>query len=397
MNTQNTTEMTNTPLEASAHSAALECYDAKNFTTAVTEDGAIQYMPGGLHTITPTQGGRAVTVTVMVDADSAAAMEEERKALVANGKSPYFSITHENDVAAFRPTKFYWATKPDATGKLSEGVWADGEWTASGKAARDGKDFKFFSPTFHVSSLTDDPATVVCQPMAKPVMGSLVNDPAFDKISPLFAKHASTLEAGGRGSGRLDYPSAADAATVSDLSANLASRRAAAKNSPASHRAAEDAHTAAVLAHQQAGTLCDNDRTKMLHDGMADFHTEMSGFHAGYDDSDEGLTDAAPADERASASDASSEHATLMSVELFAQAHAEALQSCADLNAAMSHAPPAHLAALADIESESWRNIADWAERTGYHGASGTYRESQQLAETYGNVCREQTRLGGVR
>jgi hypothetical protein len=70
MNTQNTTEMTNTPLEASAHSAALECYDAKNFTTAVTEDGAIQYMPGGLHTITPTQGGRAVTVTVMVDADS---------------------------------------------------------------------------------------------------------------------------------------------------------------------------------------------------------------------------------------------------------------------------------------------------------------------------------------
>jgi hypothetical protein len=151
-------------------------------------------MPGGLHSITPSQNGRPVTVAVLVDASSADKLEEQRKALTANGKKPFFSIQHASEKAGFWPSRFYWDKKVDATGKLSEGVWADGEWTASGKAARDGKDFRTFSPTFHVDRITTDteePAHVICQAGARANMGALENDPAFSAMSPLWARNAA--------------------------------------------------------------------------------------------------------------------------------------------------------------------------------------------------------------
>jgi hypothetical protein len=392
---KNTTEITNSALEAGAHSAALDCYDAKNFTTAITEDGTIQYMPGGLHTITPSQGGRAVTVTVMVDADSADAIEQERQEIVARNKSPYFSITHENQIAGFRPTKFYWAARPDVTGKLSEGVWADGEWTASGKAARDGKDYKFFSPTFFVSSTTDNPATVICNPAASVIMGSLVNDPAFDKISPLFAKDASgeTLEAGGRGSGRVDYTTARDAAVVSDLSASLASQRALSKGSPAANRAAADAHKDAVTRHEAAGELGISDGTKTWHKKMVDLHSGMGDFHESCADCAPTSVIPAQLDEKPApnaASDASTEHATLLSVESFAEAHNAAVQASDAANVAIASAAPAlHIASLSAAESKAWENIADWAERNNYLLAGQGYREAELLAKNASEVWKE--------
>jgi hypothetical protein len=83
----------------------------------------------------------------------------------------------------------------DATGKMATGVWADGEWSGSGKRARDEKDFRSFSPTFFVDDTRNDwdfPAKVVCNVDARANMGALENDPAFGAaMSPIFAKDAS--------------------------------------------------------------------------------------------------------------------------------------------------------------------------------------------------------------
>lgn len=182
-------------LDASARAVPLECASATGtkFQSGVTEDGTLMYMPSGLHTITPSQGGRPVTVTLLIDASAAQAAEDQRVALTAKGKKPFFSIQHGTEIAGFWPTKFYWGTKMDATGKYAEGVWADGEWTASGKDARDGKDFRTFSPTFHVDSIRNDttnPAKVICQYEARANMGALENDPAFQSMSPLWARNA---------------------------------------------------------------------------------------------------------------------------------------------------------------------------------------------------------------
>jgi len=147
------------------------------------------YFPAGVHTITPSQGGRPVTVTVKIDQASAQAVERQRQLVAASGNKPFFSIQHNTQVAAFWPSKFSWDTRRDANGELVSGVWADGEWSASGREAVEGKDFRSFSPVFFVDGVrndTDNPAKVVCNPDAKLNFGALENDPAFQKICPLW-------------------------------------------------------------------------------------------------------------------------------------------------------------------------------------------------------------------
>lgn len=167
------------------------------------EPGFLMYMPAGLNTITPSQGGRPVTVTLVVDASSADAVERQRTLLEAKGKKPFFSIQHGTEIAGFWPEKFSWGTRMDATGKYVEGVWADGFWTGSGKKARDEKDFRSFSPTFFVDEVKDnpsDPAIVVCNADARANMGALENDPAFGRaMSPIWASNASGMDAGLKG------------------------------------------------------------------------------------------------------------------------------------------------------------------------------------------------------
>jgi hypothetical protein len=387
-----TTTDNDTALEASAHSDALECFDTPNFRSSLTEDGSIQYMPAGLHTITPSQNGRAVTVTVLVDAASADTMEEERQALVARGKSPYFSITHEDDVAAFRPNRFSWATRPDASGKLSEGVWADGEWTASGKAARDGKDFKYFSPTFFVSNVQDNPATIVCNAMAGACMGSVVNDPAFDKISPLFAKDAGTdtLEAGGQGSGRKpsSYDNAKDAAAQADLDADTATEAAERKGTAELHQTAAAAHKTAISKNVVAARLGTDDATKQKHRDLVSFHSDLSSYHSGCATA---ATDS-PQPE-AQAADAAGEHAYLMSVGFFADAHNAAVEASAKTSAALAASGSYYsLAATFAAEERAWAEVASMACRNGFAAAGAEYLQRQSTAgsnaEVYGLVAK---------
>ena len=158
----------------------------------------IHYMPAGLHRITPSQGGKPVTVCVLIDEVSAERMEEQRAALEAAGNKPFFSVQHNTQIAAFWPTKFFWDKRIDATGSFVAGVWAEGEWTKAGKEAVEGKNFRTFSPTFFVDKISndeDDPAQVEANSNAKLNMGALENDPAFEKISPLWcSKNGQTPE-----------------------------------------------------------------------------------------------------------------------------------------------------------------------------------------------------------
>ena len=174
----------------------IHCAFGSALTSGVTVDNTIMYMPGGISSITPSQNKKAVDVLVEVNAQTAREMQEQLEALNESGKKPYFSFgdnSHASDQASFWPSKFFWATRQDATGKMATGVWVTGEWSDEGKRVVEGKVFRCFSPTFFVDAVRNDPkkpAQVICEREAGPNMGALVNDPAFEKISPLWAKRS---------------------------------------------------------------------------------------------------------------------------------------------------------------------------------------------------------------
>src|SRR6266446_7795112 len=149
-----------------------------------TTTNEILFLPIGLHAITPVSGGIGRPIKVKIDNNAASAIQKQHEVLMASGKRPYFDFNHEDGPASFWPESFAW--------RAGEGVVAKGEWSARGRNAVEGKDFRAFSPVFHVDNKRSDPATVVCKDTADPNMGGLVNNPAFDNL-PLWAKNAEQL------------------------------------------------------------------------------------------------------------------------------------------------------------------------------------------------------------
>ncbi len=151
---------------------------------APTATGEMMYMPGGVQTITPVEGGIGAPIRVMVDAAGAAALNQQCVALKARNKRPFFDFNHEDGPASFWPEEFFYRESPEP------GIYCRGEWTATGRASVEGKEWRQFSPVFHVDNKRANPARIVCRDLAKPNMGGLVNDPAFHQILPLWAKNA---------------------------------------------------------------------------------------------------------------------------------------------------------------------------------------------------------------
>jgi hypothetical protein len=166
----------------------IECARAlPSLLSDVAMPDAILYLPAGLHPISPSQGGKPVKVVVEINQLSAERMEQQRRALVAGGGKPFFSVQHNTQIAAFWPTKFFWDTRRDPTGAMVSGVWAEGEWSQAGKDAVQGKNFRSFSPTFFVDKVSNDendPALVEANSSAPLNMGALENDPAFGRAMP---------------------------------------------------------------------------------------------------------------------------------------------------------------------------------------------------------------------
>ena len=175
-----------------------------------TSAGRFMYMPAGRHVITPSCQGKPVTVVVDVKpVEAAAALNRQLDAVrrTSAPQRPYFDFNHEKDRASFWPERF------EAGG---DGVYVIGEFSASGKAAVEGKDYRAFSPLFYTDaeiplqalrsapSLTiapgklgsaEAPAQVICFESAGLNFGGLVNEPAFRAMQPLFAKSAEAAGA----------------------------------------------------------------------------------------------------------------------------------------------------------------------------------------------------------
>jgi hypothetical protein len=156
----------------------IECRAAVEISA--TSRNEVLFLPIGLHSITPVAGGIGRPIKVKVDASTADAIEAQRKIMAGKGKRPYFDFDHEDGAASFWPEGFTW--------RNGEGVIAKGEWTSRGRKAVEGKDYRAFSPVFHVDNKRSDPAKVICMEHAAPNMGGLVNNPAFNL--PLWAKNA---------------------------------------------------------------------------------------------------------------------------------------------------------------------------------------------------------------
>ena len=322
-------------------SACVEAKAAKSILNPIA-DGIIMYMPSGTHTITPSQNGRPVTVSVAIDASAAEKLETQRAALEAGGKKPFFSVQHSTQIAAFWPAEFFWDTRLDATGSLVEGVWARGEWTRAGREAVEGKDFRTFSPTFFVDAIRNDPnrpVQVVCNDEAKANMGALENDPAFQTISPLWAHDASApgtpkpkpegvtteklivmvhdelrasnpdlqdvvtalsfkydmrvnandvaralrgeaLEAGGPGSGpHPGYAAAKEKAEASSKEAHEDTAKISGEGTSNEHHIAGNLHSQAAFEHRGAAFAAQDDKTMKEHLGTAKEHDQKAQSH----------------------------------------------------------------------------------------------------------------------
>lgn len=146
---------------------------------AVSVEGAgdLMVMPGGVHKITATRAGEPVTVTIAVGPEAASSLQSALEAHQAAGpQKPYFDFDHSRGPASAWPTSFEWRNAP------RPGVYAKVEWSKAGKDAIEGRMYRAFSPTFFTDR--SEPARVTGAPLN---MGSLVNEPAFQMISPLWA------------------------------------------------------------------------------------------------------------------------------------------------------------------------------------------------------------------
>src|SRR5215471_18765232 len=162
------------------NNGAIECRAAVNLDRVSRNE--IVFLPVGVHAITPVSGGIGKPIRVLVDAETAGTIERQRAEIEARtDKRVYFDFNHEDGRASFWPKSFHW--------RASEGVVAKGEWSESGRKAVEGKDFRAFSPVFHVDDKRKEISRVICAESASPNMGGLVNDPAFSAL-PLWAKNA---------------------------------------------------------------------------------------------------------------------------------------------------------------------------------------------------------------
>ncbi|MDR0535724.1 MAG: phage protease [Puniceicoccales bacterium] len=143
--------------------------------------GELMVFPAGEHVIHATANGEPVTMTVRVDEATVAAMNASLTDFRLAGKRPFFDFDHANGPASAWPLRFFWKDGP------APGVYAQVEWSQAGLAAVKGRNYRCFSPAFFTDCA--NPRLVIGAPLN---MGGLVNDPAFERIAPVWAKNNLT-------------------------------------------------------------------------------------------------------------------------------------------------------------------------------------------------------------
>lgn len=151
---------------------------AAGMTSVDGAPSAIVYLPKGSHTINATVDGVPSAIDVTIDEQVAQTLQQSLEARQANNVRPIIDFDHQDTgPAAGLPKRFYWDDE--------EGVMLEVDWTGSGKAAVEARDYSYFSPLF----LIDDEGRPTGLHEQRPV-GGLVNDPAFRSIRRIAAAHA---------------------------------------------------------------------------------------------------------------------------------------------------------------------------------------------------------------
>lgn len=149
------------------------------FQSELSEAGSIVFLPEGTHTITASVGGKPKTLTVTVDERVLAGFAEDLARRQESNVRPFAGFDHKPGAASFIPQGFRY--------EPGVGLMLDVDWTSAGRAAIEGRDYSYFSPTFLVSK--DGIPTGLT---GRGEIGSLVNDPAFEEIPRIAASHQET-------------------------------------------------------------------------------------------------------------------------------------------------------------------------------------------------------------
>lgn len=169
---ESVTEILNAKMERISASFAAESFDGN-------APDSIVFMPAGKHEIQASKGGKPALVKVSVTQTAAERFDAQLKQAIADadaGKSsrPFVDFQHEGGRAAAIPTGFSWDS--------SKGIMLHLDWTASGRAAVEGRDFSYFSPEWLQNG--EEPSGLA---LPGPV-GGLVNTPAFQTIPKIAAE-----------------------------------------------------------------------------------------------------------------------------------------------------------------------------------------------------------------
>jgi phage I-like protein len=141
---------------------------------------SIVYLPKGEWEITPMVNGKAESVRINVDADSATILQESLASRQNETVRPHAGFDHRPGPASFLPKQFKWDNE--------KGVILEVDWTESGSKAIKGRDYSYFSPTFLLRD-----KKVVGLPKDGEI-GSLTNNPAFRKIQRIAASADAGFE-----------------------------------------------------------------------------------------------------------------------------------------------------------------------------------------------------------
>lgn len=154
------------------------------FTSAIPKNapGEIVYIPIGSNKINATVGGKPGEITVNVPPDRgqaiAASLQSALEKRLAGPVRPRLAFDHQRSgPASGHPQSFSFDP--------ARGIILATAWSNSGKAAIEGGDYGYFSPTFYI-----DDAGVPNGLPEKGEIGSLVDEPAFRNIGLIAASEA---------------------------------------------------------------------------------------------------------------------------------------------------------------------------------------------------------------
>lgn len=160
-----------------------------SFTSAIpkTAPSEIVYIPAGSSTITPSVNGKPQKVTVNVPVEKgdeiAARMQKALERRLAGSVRPRLAFDHSpTGPAAAHPKAFSFDP--------ARGIILALDWSASGRAAIEGGDYGYFSPSF---LMAENGEPVGLSDIGE--IGSLVDEPAFREIGLIAASDMSYVGA----------------------------------------------------------------------------------------------------------------------------------------------------------------------------------------------------------